>query len=209
MVVDATMLATGQQQAMFFRNPTDNPVIPGTFGTLYLLRRDLNDMREFMRDPNKKCERVDLALWPRAMVIFAGIDLIAKFYANDDATGGGAIGQRFRDFVARFITQDNDANSAQTQAVWQCRNSVLHSFGWYSESGGVVYRFSLTRTTQNWLMQQDPNNAERWWLNLTRLEQRFDASIGEYEALINDPNEPETFPTGNQIFEKYGWMNIG
>lgn len=200
MVVDATTLTQDLQQAMFFRSPLQDPVTPGTFGSLYLLRRDLNDMRRLA--PNE-------ALWPRAMVIFAGIDLLAKFWENNDQTNGGEIGRRFRRFVARFITSDNLENSDQNNAFWNCRNSVLHSFGWFSQGGGITYRFSLTRDSANWLIRQDPNNLELWTLNLIQIEERFDTAIRTYEALINDPAAPETFPVGNQIFERYGWTQIG
>lgn len=199
MIIDAKTLSLAQQQAMFFRDPLEEPILPGTFGSLYLLRRDLNDMRKLA--PNE-------ALWPRAMVIFAGIDLLAKFWENNDMSYG-EIGKRFRRFVAHFMTKDNSESSDQNYAFWNCRNSVLHSFGWYSEGGGKVYRFTLTRDLGNWLIQQDSTNLELWSLNLVQLEKLFEDAISAFEKAINDPAQPETFPAGNKIFEKYGWSNIG
>ncbi|MGD9684278.1 MAG: hypothetical protein AB7W16_24195 [Candidatus Obscuribacterales bacterium] len=197
MAVDPQALALAQQQEMFFRDPLQNPIVPGVNGTLFLLRRDLNDLP------------VGAALWPRVMAMFAGIDLLAKFYDNSDATQHGEIGRRFRRFVARFITQDNTQDSANNYAVWHCRNSVLHSFGWYSQGGGHTYRFSLTQSPDTWIVHQSAANPENWLFNIQHFETRFHASIGEYEALIDDPAEPVQFPSGNNIFERYGWMFIG
>lgn len=198
MVADPTTFDSAGQQAMFFRNPAEEPQIPGFFGSLYLLRRDLNDMRRVIPDA---------ALWPRAMAVFAGIDLLAKFFTNKDDIGG--VADRYTRFVARFITQDNNQALSETEAIWQCRNSLLHSFGWWARGRSVTYRFALARDTQTWLTRQDNVDHERWFVNLTELEQRFENSITEYQRLILDPHEPESFPTGNQIFERYGWMAIG
>lgn len=196
MVVDATALTAVQQQDLFFRDPLRDPALPGTFGTLYLLRRDLNDMRTAM--PNS-------ALWPRAMAVMAGIDLLAKFFANSDAQNG--VSRRFRDLLAKFITRDNNAASANNQALFQFRNSLLHSFGWYSVGPrNTVYRFRLTQSQQNWLVRQDPNNRENWMVNLTQLELDFERAISDYQAEVTAGTLQ--FPTGNNIFENYGWMEI-
>jgi len=198
MVVNATALSIVQQQAMFFEDPINAPNVPGTHGTLYLLRRDVNDMRSIMPQA---------ALWPRAMAIMAGIDLLAKFFANDDAQG--AVGNRFRNFLARFITRDNAPNSGNNEALFQFRNSLLHSFGWFSIGRrGAIFRFTLTQSPQNWLVRQDPANAQNWVVNLRQLETEFDQGVNDYISAINDPARPERFPSGNNIFERYGWMNI-
>lgn len=195
MVVDAIRLATQDQTQLFFRNPAEPPITPGTFGTLYLLRRDLNDMRRLAPDA---------ALWPRAMVIFAGIDLLGKFLANSDDRN---IGRRFRTFVSRFVTEDHTADSPDNQAIWQCRNSVLHSFGWFATTSSQTYRFTIMQEQTRWIIQQDSTNSELWYLNLTDLERRFEESITKYRDEI--ASGALSFPTGNNIFERYGWTNIG
>lgn len=195
MIVDVRTLGRADQHAMFFRNPQEEPERPDTVGSLYLLRRDVNDMRRDM--PNA-------ALWPRAMVILAGIDLLAKFYTQNDSNGG--VSERFREFVGRFITTDG-TTSRNTWALFHLRNSLLHSFGWYSKGQGNKYRFTLARDSNAWLVQQDQTDSESWVANLTELEIRFERSITQYEALINSPSEQESFST--DMFLKYGWSNIG
>jgi len=59
------------------------------------------------------------------------------------------------------------------------------------------------------LVRQHETNQELWFINLTQLETDFEQSINQYEAAINDSARPEQFPTGKNIFENYGWMNIG
>lgn len=209
MTQDPNSLGLADQQNLFFRNPNEAPVVPGINGTLYLLRRDLNDMTNFLRDPNDGCRPVDVALWPRTMAILAGIDLLAKFFANSDDTRPGAIGERYRRYVAEFITEDRNINSIETRAVWQCRNSVLHSFGWFSQDRTDTFRFRLLRNPGAWVVQQEAPGSETWFVNITRLENRFNFSIIEFENRINDPARQDSFPQGNNIFERYGWMFIG
>lgn len=203
MITAPITLSTDQQKEMFFRDPIEVPEPTGYFGTLYLLRRDLNDMRE--KTPNH-------ALWPRAMVILAGIDLLAKFYKNADNSDRGSIGTRYKEFVGKFITRDDNAKSPNTKAVYMCRNALLHNFGWYAinQEGTEEYRFTLSRSEDNWIVEKSADSAVDWKLNILKLEQSFDASIVEYKKLIDDKSKTSvSFPSGNGIFEKYGWMYIG
>lgn len=62
----------------------------------------------------------------------AGIDLLAKFHVNNDAIGG--VGARYRGFLSEYITKDHTPTSANNEALYQFRNSLLHSFGWYSRT---------------------------------------------------------------------------
>lgn len=196
MVVDVAMLSVIQKQALFFRDPLDAPTIPGTFGTLYLLRRDINDMMAAM--PNS-------ALWPRAMAVLAGIDLVAKFYANNDANG--QVGARFTGFVRDRITHEHVDANGDADTVYQLRNSMLHSFGLFSQTGVRTYRFSLIQGPGDILMVNDPNNAEHWIVNIGVLQRRFEAAISTYRDALSDGNAP--FPFSEQLFERYGWINIG
>lgn len=76
-------------EALFFENPKLYRSPPGEFGILYLLRRDID-----------QCIAGSI-LWPGAMAIMAGIDLLAKFAAGDDAVG--QVGNRFRDFLGQYF----------------------------------------------------------------------------------------------------------
>jgi hypothetical protein len=45
------------------------------------------------------------AVWPSAMAILAGVDLLGNFYAANDATG--RVGDRFRGFHEAFSIGQN------------------------------------------------------------------------------------------------------
>ncbi len=82
------------------------------------------------------------------MGICAGIDLLGKFFVGNDDKGG--VGKRFRNFlITYFSVPQNDA-----ETLYQLRNSLLHSFGLYSEvtdkAGKVVqiYKFVLYGNTR-------------------------------------------------------------
>lgn len=62
---------------LFFKSPDDFVGRTGRHSTLYLLRRDVSLC--FGIDPNSGNKVDFVALFPGAMAILAGIDLLAKF----------------------------------------------------------------------------------------------------------------------------------
>ena len=122
----------------FFCDPRTAPNGPDIVSQLYLLRRDIDTC--FGLNPTTG-ERLNYqALWPGVMGILAGIDLLGKFFAGNDASGGkglGTVANRFTHFLKCSLgLSDQDANT-----LYQLRNSLLHSFGLYSETKeGRVYR---------------------------------------------------------------------
>ena len=76
-------------EMVFFEDPAAYCQPPGEFEVIYLLRRDI-----------KSCMDGRI-LWPGAMAIMAGVDLLGKFLAGDDKVGG--VGNRFRAFVERYF----------------------------------------------------------------------------------------------------------
>jgi hypothetical protein len=56
-------------------------------------------------DPNTGASIQYQAVWPSAMAILAGVDLLGKFYAGNDATG--RVGDRFRGFLEAFSIGQN------------------------------------------------------------------------------------------------------
>ena len=74
------------------------------------------------------------------MAVMAGVDLVAKFLEGKDNT---SVGGRFRKFLEQCFKL---ASQSDREIIYQLRNSLLHSFGLYSEdSTGRIYRFSLRR----------------------------------------------------------------
>lgn len=113
---------------LFFKNPQPpinkagivgtNPDFAGAtcqrYSTLYLLRRDV-----------KRCFRPSEPIyWSGTMAVFAGIDLLAKLYSGTDT---GTIGTRFQNFVQQHMS------TSDVLKMWQLRNSLMHSFGVYSQ----------------------------------------------------------------------------
>jgi hypothetical protein len=112
---------------LLFENPLAYRQPPGEFGILYLLRRDIN-----------RCLTPGEGSWLGAMGIFAGIDLLAKFYKGTDK---GEVGKRFRLFTRKYF---DTSGNAEAVAIYQLRNAMMHSFGLYSRVGGVDHRFCLS-----------------------------------------------------------------
>lgn len=98
--------------------------------TLCLLRRDI--VRCFWPVRHAKMREDTIcesdyekmpSLFPGLMLICAGIDLLAKFFAGSDEHGD--VGRRFRAFVREFGV----AGSGDPSYVWELRNALMHSFG--------------------------------------------------------------------------------
>ncbi len=176
---------------MFFRDPKEEPITPGDFSTLYLLRRDI--VTCLGRNPTTM-ERINCqALWPAAMAIFAGIDLLAKFHNGDK----GKSGERFKYFINYFLILDND----KAEILYQLRNSLVHSFGLYSEKSDTkVYRFTLIN---NDLSKDISINTKEdcYTVNINALNDLFNSYINLY---CNHVRRLENLSIFNAMFEKYG-----
>ena len=127
----------------FFQSPLQPRSLPGDFGILYLLRRDI--IQCLGKNPNTGAALGLQSVWPGAMAILAGIDLLAKYLAGNDDRGG--VGKRFREFVKSKYFGPISAGDEET--IYQLRNALLHSFGLYSESESkkhvvTKYRFTLS-----------------------------------------------------------------
>lgn len=97
-------MTTDQKIDLFFKNPAEQP--DGSIqGVLYLLRREVQDCfigkvvpeDQVIAESQKDRHR----LFATVMVIMAGIDLLAKFYAGSDENGG--VGSRIRTFAREFV----------------------------------------------------------------------------------------------------------
>lgn len=183
---------------LFFESPRKCPAFPNWFGVLYLLRRDVDQCMGL--NPNTGGEGNCQALWPAAMGLLAGFDLLGKFFAGSDARG--AVGDRFRNFLERFCP---NIPQGDRQVVYQLRNSLLHSFGLYSEDRGQVYRFTLTADGSGPLVAHEP--PDKYMTDLRVLHREFEAGVESYAtALDRDPRLQANF---NSMFEKYGRVHIG
>jgi hypothetical protein len=176
-------------EMIFFEDPHCGREPLGDFGVLYLLRCDINRCFE----AEKKI------LWPGAMAILAGIDLLGKFLAGDDQ---GPVGDRFRAFVIKYFAP---IASAEVEAIYQLRNSLLHSFGLYSKDRkGNVYRFQLVPDACGSLIDQIGTGLFR--VDLARLYMSFESAINRYHCdLSADPGLQSKFMA---MFPMYGAIPI-
>lgn len=133
------------------------------------------------------------------MSILAGIDLLVKFLAGEDGPG---VGNRFRCFVNRFF----HLPAAETEAIYQLRNAMLHSFGLYSRlQDGTVYRFTLVSCGARPLVRHTP--PEHYLVDLISLHEDFEEAVGEYRRdLQGDAALQQNFL---DMFPNYGAIYIG
>src|ERR1700744_2863609 len=107
----------------FFREPNEIPN-EKEYSILYLLRRDIFTC--FGHDPNTMEHIPYQAMWPGVMGILAGIDLLGKYLEGDDVNT--TVTDRFKKYYLRYFNDDE----TEADAIYQLRNSMLHSFGLYS-----------------------------------------------------------------------------
>ena len=185
---------------LFFEDPrTSHASNSGRkWGTLHLLRRDI--IRCFGEDPETGTKTVVFALWPGAMAILAGVDLLGKFWRGDDSTCGGEVGKRFRDFLGEYF----HLSQKDAEVIYQLRNSLLHSFGLYSKTRGKSYKFVLSQTLGRLMLFQ---GTDTYKVDIQVLRAKFEDAISEYQqGLMNDETLQDNFV---KMFSDYGSVNIG
>lgn len=185
-----------QLVALFFEDPRCYRSPPGQFGILYLLRRDINICLGAEGGmANRSSRKIQ---WPGAMAIFAGSDLLAKFLAGED---GPRVSNRFREFVRRYF----HLSALDCEVIYQLRNSLLHSFGLYSQSKVAVYRFRLEACGGRPLVRQ--LGPEIYCADVITLHECFEQAVGEYQQdLLADQGLQQNFMA---MFPNYGAITIG
>jgi hypothetical protein len=161
---------------LFFSPPRTALSIPGWFGVLYLLRRDIDLCMGV--NPATGDAVSDTALWPGTMAVLAGIDLLAKFFAGSDDLG--KVGDRFRSFLEHFFSTTKPVDR---DVIYHLRNSLLHSFGLYSKDKNNVYHFFLTATGNGQLVSQKP--PDEYYVDLRILHREFEKAVEAYRTELD------------------------
>lgn len=78
----------------FFENPNNWIEGKSKLSNLYLLRRDIFTCLGYNPTTKQKIEYS--VLWPGAMSVLAGIDLISRYYYGNDEFGN--VGKRFKGY---------------------------------------------------------------------------------------------------------------
>jgi hypothetical protein len=129
------------------------------------------------------------------MLVLAGIDLLGKFYAGDDAPRG--VGNRFRGFIKGCF---RGLNSNDEEVIYQLRNSLLHSFGLYSEANSKIYRFTLSYMNGANLVTHTP--PDKYVVDIHVLTMAFEDAINAYGGELNqDVDLQNKF---RNMYPKYG-----
>jgi len=181
----------------FFKKPEDFPSDDGNYSILHLLRRDV--LTCFKVNPNNG-EKIEYqALWPGVMTIFAGIDLLSKFYVGDYSTKN--VRAKFKNFVKNFLNvNENDA-----EILWQLRNALVHSFSLYSldKKTKKEYFFSLTQIGDSFILNEENS---RYRINIGILKEKFEEAVELfYRKVEKSKNLKDNF---NKVFSKYSGVLI-
>ena len=182
---------------LFFEDPTIDHKLPRKFSTLYLLRRDISVCFgiNIRNGSNLKYK----ALWPGAMAILAGIDLLGKFYAGYDT---GSVGMKFKNYIGKYFIS---VSGSETEIIYQLRNSLLHSFGLYSKDNknNKIYRFVVDEVNEPLVKSL---GHDKYKVDLITLNKYFEASIANYKIDLMASSKLQ----GNfkNMFPNYGYVNI-
>lgn len=177
---------------MFFQDPKIGP--GEIWGTLYLLRRDINSCL------------TQKILWPGTMLILAGIDLLGKFYAGEDKQGG--VSGRFKSFINEFFKPIS--SSDDVEIIFQLRNSLLHSFGLYSKfkdnltSRTVEYHFFISEEIIPITKKEISKDKYMVTISIQDLRDRFEVAVERYHTDLEEKiNLQDNF---NNLFPNYGFI---
>jgi hypothetical protein len=189
------------------RNSHDVSIEPYDFSTLYLLIRDIetcfgfnSSTKERFRCSNCNAELEIQAQWPAVMGILAGIDLLGKFYAGNDEVGG--VGIRFKNFVKEFFELNDETRDSSI--LYELRNSMLHSFGLYSNR----YHFTLIANIGSpFIRVLDNQNMIQVIINVFELYKKFINALNKYYEELKKSDELKI--NFNNMFTKYGIIRQG
>ena len=183
-----------RQIETFFFDPKTSIQPPNNFGVLYLLRRDV--YRCLGYSTNTWTIDRESIIWPGAMTVLAGIDLLGKFYKGEDSRNG--VGPRFKDYYVKYIDSQN------SDIIFQLRNSLIHSFGLLSKTKTKTYSFSVSANRDRLVEQYSETSYK---IDLFTLWDRFEESVEKYKIdLMNNDLLKTKFEA---MYKFYGAVRIG
>jgi hypothetical protein len=156
----------------------------GFVSSLYLNRREVQDclLGDVIDEDAVGTDPRRHRLFATVMVISAGIDLLAKFYAGSDKSGGpGGVGDRIVGFAERFMFSGKPKARELAEVIHQgCRNPMLHSFTLHS----AKYRMALTvgSALSSGAIWCAPGSPDTFVINVEGLYVAYIGAIRSYEA---------------------------
>jgi hypothetical protein len=191
--------------AFFFTAPA--PIMAfGTFSSLFLLRREVQDcligkvvdedcvIREAMRGEHR--------LFATLMVVSAGVDLLAKFHAGSDDVGG--VGARIRTFAARymFAAAKNPGRSAEI-LYHGLRNPLLHSFTLHDRT----LQIGLMNQRPDFDILENPQKPGQVLISVEGVYLAFVRGLNAYRVELLTSTELRS--KFQAMYEKYGTTGFG
>lgn len=183
----------------YFAGPN---AIPQQLSVLHLLRRDAAQCFSYnpntydvTQNPQQVPNQFPGLLWPGAMTVFTGIDLLGKFLAGvdeGDPRPAGvnqhhpdnwkySVGGRFK----RFAEQYMNVNANEAEIIYQARCAIAHSFSLWARqrNNGQIYSFTLAQENGNQLLdtQNAPGGEIRAIIFLFELHRRFQQAIIDFD----------------------------
>jgi hypothetical protein len=203
-----------EKVTMFFLPPTVELSVGADaveVGTLYNLRRELQACL-FPGPIVDEADALDRAEGQRfrgiasAMVMFAGIDLLAKFSEVEKTPSGQAhAGWRFRRFLELFAEVDSQrVTRDEAKIVLAFRNAFMHSFSFHhiDENGNRVRLSMFWNVARAPVASVNPNELDMWQLNLDGLFEAFRTSILRYQERLD--TDQELRAAFERAFDRYG-----
>ena len=191
-----------------------NPALPYEFNdrlaelsTLYVLRRDASKCYGINPEsPDDPEITSHMALFPGAMTVFCGIDLLAKFYRGDS---NGEVAKRFKEYVKDFFPSASTIVDLPLH-LWNLRNCLIHSFGMRDKkkraNGEFTYgiKADLNGLDTDFVVELKKN--EWYVIDILTLREEFEASVSCFEAYIHG-SEAASQQCCN-MWDRYGSMTF-
>ena len=140
-------------------------------------------------------------LFATVMVIMSGIDLLAKFHAGNDASGG--VYDRFKAFVSAFIFARYPAPDEYADVLYYgCRNPLLHSFNVRQKKYAIAV-IEKGSGTPVWRIKGHPTG---FVISVEGLVQAFVKAVHDYETAVRAKADLQA--NFSAMFPDYGSIGV-
>ena len=164
---------------LFFNKPSSSGIHPTTYSHLHLARRHINIC--LCIDPAPPIHTFQ-AIWPAAMAILAGIDLLSLYRFG----GSKSSNKKFIEFCEKYL----DLKWDDGETIYMFRNALIHTYGLYSvneinssSNYNNTYKFKVVYDESiNWLIEPSTSVTGTYCINLHELYKKFESAIYKYHS---------------------------
>ena len=202
---------TLDEKVTFFFTSPEQPTEAGTYGSgtyssLFLVRREAQDclIGKVLHEDAvvEEAMRGEHRLFATLMVVMAGVDLLAKFYAGSDEVGG--VSARIRNFAARYMfPTSKDPGRSALVLYLGLRNPLLHSFTLYDQQREIW----LVNRRPDFDILENPEKPDHFLVSVEGVYLAFVRGLRAYhEELVGNDDLRNRFES---MYEKYGSTGMG